>query len=91
MLMSRKSKLFGPYVWHPWYIDLEIGKSFLLPQAGHGCGRMAANGEENSITCDVGWCRAMRSSVELYIYGADISWCYTGGNCAHRRREVLEM
>ena len=53
MLMFLKSKLFGPYVWYWWYADLGMGRSFRFPQAGHGCGRMAANGEEYSMLCAI--------------------------------------
>lgn len=53
MLMLLKSKLVGPYVRDPLYIERGIGRSLRLPQAGHGCGRIAASGEEYSILYDV--------------------------------------
>jgi len=49
MLIVLKSKLPGPYVGKPEYIDRAMGRSFLLPQAAQGGGRIAANGDENSM------------------------------------------
>jgi hypothetical protein len=53
MLMLLKSKLVGPYVRDPPYMERGMGRSLRLPQAGHGCGRMAARGEEYSIVYDI--------------------------------------
>ena len=53
MLMLLKSKLLGPYVRDPPYMEHGMGRSLRLPHAGHGCGRRAARGEEYSIVYDV--------------------------------------
>ena len=53
MLMFLKSKLVGPYVLEPLNMDRGMGRSLRLPQAGHGCGRIAARGEEYSMLYDI--------------------------------------
>ena len=73
MLMLLKSKLLGLNAWYPQCIDLGIGRSFLLPQAGHGCGRIVANGDEYSILYDIEMLwevyRARRGVMSLVLLG----------------------